>query len=331
MQVQPVLPLVSIIFPLYNEAPNISPCLTTILQQDYALERIEVLVIDADSYDGSAQQVIDFAATHPRLSIKLIQKPKHIISVGLNMGIRASQGDVIIRADARTRLDSAYVKTCVQYLMAGQADNVGGVMRPVGINYVSKAYALVATSPFSAGDAKFHYSEQEQYVDTVYLGAFRRELFDRIGLYDEDYGSEDSELNYRLRQAGGKILLSPAVKSTYLPRSTLKALWRQYFTYGGARVLTLRKHPASLRWRQTVAPLFVLTLLLTFIFTPITVWPFVVVAGSYLLVNLVASTITIKRGNWSYWPILPIIFAIIHIGWALGFWYGLVKIFLTKR
>ncbi len=323
MQVESVLPLVSIILPIYNEAPNIKPCLTTILDQDYALERIEVLVIDAESSDGCVQQVVNFASAYPRLAIRLIQKPKHIIPVGLNIGIRVAQGEIIIRADARTRLAKDYVSNCVRHLQEGKADNVGGVMRPVGTNYVSKAYSLAATSPFSAGDAKFHYSEREQYVDTVYLGAFWRKTFDRIGLYDEDYGSEDSELNYRLRQAGGKILLSPEVKSTYLPRSTLRALWGQYFTYGGARILTLQKHPASLRWRQTVAPLFVLALLGTLLLTYFTPWLFVLVAGSYLLANLVASTITAKKGGWSYLPVLPVIFAIIHIGWALGFWYGL--------
>jgi GT2 family glycosyltransferase len=214
--------------------------------------------------------------------------------------------------------------------VAGKADNVGGLMRPVGLNYVGNGIALATTSPFGVGDSKFHYSDREQYVDTVYLGAFWRRTFDEIGLYDENiHINEDYELNYRLRRAGGKILLSPAIKSTYFPRSSITALARQYFIYGRQKVRTLQKHPSSLRWRQTVPPLFVALVFVSFFlglgWTPV-LCLFGFILGAYLLANIVASTIVASRGGWRYLPILPVVFATIHFSWGLGFWYGLFLI-----
>ncbi|MEM7347534.1 MAG: glycosyltransferase family 2 protein, partial [Chloroflexota bacterium] len=271
-------PFVSIIIPIRNEGRNLTPCLENIAQQDYPPHYVEIIVVDAASTDDSCQKVLEFATDHTYPAIQLIQEVRHNIATGLNFGIRAAQGDVVIRTDARTRLSKDYISTCVSYLQAGKADNVGGLMRPVGTNYVSKAYALAAMSPFSAGDAKFRYSTKEQYVDTVYLGAFWRKLFDEIGFYDERLGSEDFDLNYRLRRAGKKILLSPSIKSSYIPRDSLSALWRQYWVYGRARAYSLVRHPDSLRWRQLVAPLLILSLfgtLLLSLVVPLAIWLFI--------------------------------------------------------
>ncbi len=329
------VPFVSVIIPMRNERRHIERCLASIISQDYSMERMEVMVIDGESNDGCGQQVLDFAARHPKIPIRLLQNQKRIIPAGLNAGIRAAQGDIIVRVDAHTTLAPNYVSTCVRYLLQGAADNVGGLMRPAGTTHVEQGVALAITSPFGVGDAKFHYSEDEQYVDTVYLGAYWRKTFDAIGLYDETlHINEDYELNYRLRQIGGKILLSPAIKSTYTPRSSLRALWRQYFEYGRWKVRTLRKHPDSLRWRQAIPPLFVSiffgSLLLSFLWLP-TRWLFAFIASCYLLANLAASTIAARHGGWRYLPILPIVFTTIHFAWGLGFWYGLMLIPSTTK
>jgi glycosyltransferase involved in cell wall biosynthesis len=313
-----------------NERRHIERCLASIISQDYPAERMEVMVIDGESNDGCGQQVLDFAARHPKIPIRLLQNQKRIIPAGLNAGIRAAQGDIIVRVDAHTTLAPDYVSTCVRYLVQGRADNVGGMMCPKGTTYVGQGIALVTRSPFGVGDSKFHYSKCEEYVDTVYLGAYWRETFDKIGLYDETFhANEDYELNYRLRQIGGKILLSPAIKSTYTPRSSLRALWRQYFEYGRWKVRTLCKHPDSLRWRQAVAPLFVSvffgSLLLGFFWLPAR-WLFALIASCYLLANLAASTIAAMRGGWRHLPILPVIFATIHFAWGVGFLYGITRI-----
>jgi glycosyltransferase involved in cell wall biosynthesis len=322
------LPTVSIIMPVFNEAACIRKSLGAVLGQNYPSDRLEILVVDGGSQDGT-REIVQELIRNP-VNGRLLDNPKRIQAAGLNIGILASQGEVIVRVDGHTVIAPDYVSTCIDYLVQGQVDNVGGLIRPLGTTYSGQGVALATTSPFGNGGSKFHYSEREQFVDTVYLGAFWRRTFDQIGMYGEDVNiNEDYELNYRLRKAGGKILLSPAIKSTYIPRSSLGDLWRQYFTYGRQKVRTLRKYPASVRWRQAIPPLFVAGLIGSLVLSLF--WPgarrlFVVAAGFYLLVNLVASTIAAKRGGWRYVFILPVIFGCIHFAWGLGFWRGLMSV-----
>jgi succinoglycan biosynthesis protein ExoA len=329
------LPLVSVIIPMRNERQHVQRCLASVFGQDYPGECMEVLVVDGDSDDGCVQLVLDFAASHPTIPIRLLSNPKRIIPAGLNAGIRAARGDIVVRVDAHTILAGDYVSVCVRYLLQGKADNVGGMMAPRGTTFVGQGVALATTSPFGMGDSKFHYSGHEQHVDTVYMGAYWRKTFDSIGLYDETlHVNEDYELNYRLRKAGGKILLSPAIKSVYTPRSSLPALWRQYFQYGYWKVHMLRKHPTSLRWRQALPPLFVgsflVSLLLGLVWPPAR-WLFALVGGGYLLANLAASTIAARRGGWRYFPLLPVVFAAIHFAWGLGFLAGVARILVPLK
>lgn len=316
-----------------NEGDHIRPCLEAVLAQDYPAAYMEILVVDGRSTDHSRAVVAEYAQQNPHLH--LLDNPRQNTPAALNVGLRAAQGKYVIRVDAHTIIASDYVRCCVDLLEKTGAANVGGRMQPVGQTYISRAIALALTSPFGVGNSKFHYDTQEQFVDTVYMGAFPREIFDQVGLFDETLiRNQDYELNIRIRQAGGKILLSPKIISHYTPRSSLIALWRQYFQYGRWKVHTLQKHPQSLRWRQTVAPLFVAavtgSLLLTFLWSP-GLWLFASVIGSYLLANLVASTMAARQGGWAYLPVLPLVFAVIHFAWGLGFWYGVLTSFVEYK
>jgi succinoglycan biosynthesis protein ExoA len=327
------LPTVTVIMPVFNEAAAIRASLAAVLDQDYPADRLEILVVDGGSTDETRAVVQEMIGNRPLA--RLLENPQQIQATALNIGILAAQGEIVVRVDGRTYIAPDYVSQCVHHLIQGKADNVGGLMRPVGTTYVGRGVALAMSSPFGVGDAKFHYSTREQYVDTVYLGAYWRKTFEQIGLYDPAvHINEDYELNYRLRQAGGKILLSPAIQSTYTPRASLPALWRQYFVYGRQKVRTLQKHRGSLRWRQTVAPGLVGALLSTlfggFFWKPFRFF-LGLVAGCYLLVDLVASTIEASRGGWRYWPVLPLIFATIHFAWGLGFWFGLALTLLKPK
>lgn len=319
-----ILPSVTIIMPVLNEARFIRQSLGAALAQDYPAGNLEVLVVDGGSGDDTRRIVGQLAAQHPNL--RLLDNPRRVQAAAMNVGIRAAAGDVIVRVDGHTVIAPDYVRACVDVLHSGRADNVGGMMKAQGSSWAGQAIALAVESPFGIGGSKFHYTDREQFVDTVYLGAFRRNRLLKLGGYDESFHiNEDYELNIRLRQAGGKILLSPAVKSVYTPRESLAALWRQYFKYGRWKVRTLRKHPASLKVRQAAAPLFVLALLVGLIagfFWSPGLWLFGVAAGSYLLANLLASTMAAAKGGWRYWPLLPPAFFCIHIAWGLGFWAG---------
>jgi succinoglycan biosynthesis protein ExoA len=327
------LPFVSVVIPMRNEGAHIRACLEAVLAQDYPADRVEILVVDGCSTDQSREIVIEYVQRYSYLH--LLDNPKRVAPAALNTGIQRACGKYIIRVDAHTVIATDYVRQCVALLEATGAANVGGLMRPMGQTYVGQAVALSTTSPFGVGDSRFHYDPHEQLVDTVYMGAFKREIFRQVGLFDEELiRNQDYELNIRIREAGEKILLSPKIISYYTPRSSLAALWRQYFQYGCWKVRTLQKHPGSLRWRQTMPPLFVSALvgsLLLAIFWVPARWLFALVAGAYLLANLIASTMVASRGGWCYFPILPFVFTTIHIAWGLGFWNSLIAGLLSKR
>ena len=214
-------------------------------------------------------------------------------------------------------------------LLTSGADNVGGRMDAVGEGDFAEAVVLATSSPFGVGGARFHYSDKEEWVDTVYMGAWPRRVFEEIGLFDEELvRDQDDEFNYRLREHGGKILLSPKIKSTYTVRSTPRSLWKQYFQYGYWKVRVLQKHPRQMRLRQFVPPGFAAGLLGSALLAVIFPWgwiPMLAVFGSYLIANLTASIITAIKSGWRHMPLLTVVYAILHLSYGLGFLVGLVK------
>ncbi|TEU13116.1 MAG: glycosyltransferase [Anaerolineales bacterium] len=321
--------MVTVIVPMYNEERYILDCLNAILSQDYQ-GSMEVLVIDGGSTDAS-RQIVHRVMSESRIPIRLLCNPKRIVPTSLNMGIRAAQGDIVVRVDAHSVIEKDYVRKCVEYLQSSGADNVGGLMRPIhNQTRIGQSIALAMSCPFGVGTGKFHYSEREEFVDTVYLGAYRKSTLLALGGYDETFlRNQDYELNYRIRRAGGKILLTPAIKSQYYTRSSLRKLWSQYLQYGFWKVQMLRKHPRSVRGRQLVPPVFVLILLFNGALSAISslaAWVFVLVVASYLSLSLAFSFSIAARKGWRYLPILPVIFACLHLSWGLGFLYSLAQL-----
>ena len=177
-------PFVSIIIPMRNEGDHIRPCIEAVLAQDYPAAQTEIFVIDGRSTDNSRDVVAEYARQHPNLH--LLDNPRQNTPAALNVGIRATQSRYIVRVDAHTVIAPDYVSQCVKLLESSGAANVGGRMQPVSQTYVGQAVALSTTSPFGIGNSKFHYDTREQLVDTVYMGAFRREIFEETGLFDEE-------------------------------------------------------------------------------------------------------------------------------------------------
>ena len=318
---------VTILLPIRNEAAFIERGLRAILAQDYPGE-MEILIADGLSTDNTRQIIHKLAALHPQISVQVIDNPGQIVSTGINIALKHTTGDIIIRVDGHTLIAPDYVRQCVETLQRTNADNVGGKMNAIGSNPFGKAVTLATSTPFGIGGGRFHYSNDEEWVDTVYMGAWPRRVFEKIGLFDEELvRDQDDEFNYRLREQGGKILLSPAIKSEYTVRSTPRALWRQYFQYGYWKVRVLQKHPRQMSLRQFVPPAFVLALLGSALLAlfPVLRLPSLVVPLMYLAANLFASLWTASRRGWHYLPLLPIIFAILHLSYGLGFLIGLVK------
>jgi glycosyltransferase involved in cell wall biosynthesis len=321
----PELQYVSVIMPVRNEASFIARSLTAVLTQEYPADLMEVIVVDGMSDDGTRELINALQAINKNL--RLIDNPRMIVPAAMNLGIEQARGDVILRVDGHTIIASDYVRECVAALERSKASNVGGPMIAVSEGRFGRATALATSSPFGVGGARFHYSDREEWVDTVYLGAWPRDVFSRVGLFDEEQvRNQDDEFNYRLLSQGGRIFLSPRIKSRYYNRSTMVSLWRQYFQYGYWKVRVMQKHPRQMRLRQFIPPLFVLVTLLTALITPIStifIWGFLGVLVAYLTVSLVASLLA--GGEWTSRFLLPAVFATLHFAYGSGFLVGLLK------
>ena len=324
-------PFVSIIIPIRNEEEFIAQCLQSVVDQDYPRDSMEVLAVDGGSEDRSREIIAEFSSRYP--IVKLLDNPQLSAPAGLNLGVREARGDIIVRVDGHCLLEPNYVSQCVRCLRETGADNVGGLMEAVGPGYAGQVIALAINSFFGSGGSKFHYASKEQYVDTVYLGAFPRHVFDRVGFFNESLvRNQDYELNYRIRAAGGKIFLSPAIRSYYYGRTTLRDLWHQYFQYGFWKLEMLQMHPRSVQPRHLVAPLFVFCLFATGLLSLVHrrfLSLFLLMVSSYLLASLLSSLLIARRKGWRYFPPLPIAFAVMHFGWGLGFLLRLVRMAIS--
>lgn len=319
-------PLVSVLVPIRNEESSIKATLSAMLAQDYPADRIEIIVADGMSSDQTRQIINRQSAGK---NVRIVDNPGRIVPTGLNAALQIAHGRIIVRVDGHTLVAPDYVRQCVEALERTNADNVGGRMDARGQGRFGEAVAVATSTPFGVGGARFHYSDREEWVDTVYMGAWRREVFEKIGLFDEELvRDQDDEFNYRLREHGGKILLNPKIKSVYTNRSTPRALWKQYFQYGFWKVRVLQKHPRQMSLRQFVPLLFTAALissLLLALFVSKGWIALVLVAGSYLLANLTASLTTAAKRGWRHLALLPVSFAILHLSYGLGFLAGLIK------
>ncbi len=317
-------PYVSIIIPIRNEEQYISACLDSILTNDYPHDRLEILLLDGMSTDSSRLIEECYAKAYP--FIRLLNNPRRIQVAALNAGIQAANGELIIRLDAHSTYAADYIRRCIELLQTTEADNVGGVQSAVGTNYMSRCIAIATKSRFAVGDAYYRFAEKPMWVDTVYLGAWRKVTLDDLGGFDETLEvNEDYELNYRLRMSGGKILLSPTIRCRYFVRDSLRKLIRQYFRYGFWKEKTLLVHPASLRWRQLVPPIFVACLMVCVVITFFSYPIGLALPLLYGFINLLVSVMAVRKHGRVHFPVLPIIFALIHISWGTGFLWGVVR------
>jgi succinoglycan biosynthesis protein ExoA len=323
--------LVSLIVIARNEEAFIGRCLESIVAGTYPQNRVEVLVVDGMSEDRTPEVVRDYAARHA--SIRLLPNPKRHATAAFNIGIKAARGDVLMFLGAHSVYAPEYVERCVRGLLRSGADNVGGVLRivPRDDTLMGAAIALVSGSGFGSGDA---YTKRgaagPRFVDTVFGGCYRREVFDRIGLFDERLTrSQDFDFNVRLRQAGGRILLDPEIVSTYFVRSDLKEFWRHNLDDGFWTFYPLRYGRRTFTLRHLIPPLFVAALSGSVLLAPF-VRPLGLVAGgvlgAYVLATLAASAaIAVRHRRAALMAVLPVAFAARHVGHGAGALAGIVR------
>ncbi len=324
-----IRPPVTVIMPIRNEENFIERSLGAVLGQDYPPELMQVCVADGMSDDGTRTVVEELARAHPQHTVEIVDNPGRIVPTGFNAALDRARGEVIVRVDGHTIIEPDYVAECVAALAASGADTVGGRMDAVGDGPVAEAIALATSSPFGIGDSHFHYAEGERWVDTVYMGAWPREVFDRVGSFDPEFvRNQDDEFNYRLRSRGGRVLLTDRIRSRYYSRSSLRTLFRQYRQYGAWKVRVLQKHPRQMSARQFVPPAFVAALIGGAVLAPVSrvarrTW--LATLGAYGVAALTASAGIARRSRWRHLPVLASAFAAVHVGYGAGFLAGLVR------
>jgi succinoglycan biosynthesis protein ExoA len=326
-------PAVSIVVPCRNEADHIETALRSILAQEIPPGGFEVIVADGMSDDGTRSTLSRLAKENS--GIRIVDNPGGIVSTGLNAAIRSARGRIIVRIDAHTNYARDYVLQCVQVLQESAADNVGGPWVAVGKGKVGKAIAAAFQSSFAMGGAHGHDPEYSGPVDTVYLGCWRREIFDRIGLFDEELvRNQDDEFNLRLIRSGGKIWQSVRIKSWYHTRKSLRSLFQQQAQYGYWKVRVIQKHKIPASIRHLIPGCFVLALIFLALTSPwsrLALWGWIGLAGLYLLSNVVASIVTAWHTGWRLFPLIPFVFACYHFGYGYGFLRGILDFVIVQR
>lgn len=322
------MPTVSVVMPIRNEADFIARSLGAVLSQDYPSDRLDVIVADGCSDDGTEELVRAIAASD--LRVTLVANTGRIVATGLNQALALAKGEIIVRVDGHCEIAPDYVRNCVTHLRRGEADGVGGPLETVGQNPIARAIAVAMSSAFGVGNSAFRTVKgRSMIVDTVAFPAYPREVLDRVGPFDvELVRNQDDEYNYRLRKMGGRLLLAADVRARYYSRSSFKTLWRQYFQYGYWKVRVLQKHPRQMRLRQFVPLLFVLALAGAGLALP---WApgrlaLGMLVGVYAALNLAVSVASAPRPvSLSHVTAVSLAFAILHLSYGSGFLTGLFK------
>ncbi len=316
------VPKVSIIVPTMNEVRNIGGALDAVISNDYPHERLEIIVVDGGSGDGTLDVVRSFS---DRLAIKLITQSGCTVYQALNIGLAHTNGDVVLRVDARSVIPKNYIRQCVSHLARGDIQGVGGVQEQYGTNATGDAVAIATAHPLGTGGAAFRVGTRSGFVDTVYLGCYPRRVFDEIGRYDDDgrVVSEDSMLNKRIRENGGRIFLDHTLRVKYPAKDSIAALARQYFIYGGARAHVWLKYGTLTSPRQALPVLFLLWIFATAISSPwysLALPAFLTTIGVYVAVICTVSFwVVYTRKRLDLFGKLAQAFVTIHFAWPVGF------------
>ena len=326
------MPKVSILVPCYNEQSTIRLLLDALREQTFPRLDMEVIISDGMSTDDTRGVIAAFIKDYPDLNLRVVDNTHRSIPSAVNRAIESSRGEIIVRLDAHSKPYPDYVEKCVTAIEENRGDNVGGVweIHAGAKTWIAESIAVAAAHPLGVGDALYRHTKQAAEVDTVPFGSFRRTLIEKVGLFDESLlTNEDYEFNARVRKAGGRIWLDPSIRSIYFARKTLRELARQYWRYGFWKWRMLRRYPDTLRWRQALPPLFVLSLfglaVLTFIF-PLAGWFLAGELFLYFFIFILAGLYAgMRQGKPYLLAGMPLVIPIMHIAWGSGLLWSMVS------
>lgn len=325
---------VSLIIPCRNEEGFIGQCLDSIIANDYPRDLLEVLVVDGVSEDGTRGIVEGYAGKYA--FIHPLDNPKRTTPSALNIGIAHAKGEVIMRMDAHSTLNREYISRCVKVLHEDEADNVGGLWEifPRRNTLVGKAIARSLSHLFGVGNAHYRIGDVKgpTQVDTVPFFCCKKDLFHKVGLFNEDLErGQDMEFNLRLKKAGSRTLLVPDIVSYYYARSDMKSFWKHNWRNGVWAILPfLYSDIVPVSWRHLVPLAFVLTLLGATVLSlvwPDALWVLYGVTGAHVFINLaISARIAVREGDVRYLVAMPVVFVCLHMGYGLGSLWGLLRV-----
>lgn len=316
-------PDLTVVMPVRQEVDAVTRSVGAVLAQDYP-GSFEVLVADGASTDGTREALERLAAADDRLTV--LANPEGIVPTGLNRALDRARGEVVIRVDGHCEVPPDYARRCVAALLESGADCAGGVISTEGRTREARAVALAQSSPLGVGGARFRTGAgAPRWVDTLAFGAYRREVFDRIGRFDEELvRNQDDEFNLRLTQAGGRIWMDPSIRTTYWSRATVRGAFRQYFQYGMFKVRVAQKRRAIPSGRSLVPAVLVGGLSAAVVAgvlrrdLRLAVGP----VAAYAAGTVAAAAAEARRDPGAA-PLAPPAFAALHLGYGLGVWWGL--------
>jgi glycosyltransferase involved in cell wall biosynthesis len=323
---------ISFVIPCRNEAKYISETINSILNQKNQYKDIEIIVVDGLSTDGTREIISELSSKDSR--VKLIDNEKLITPIALNLGIQKVSGNFIFILGAHSKIANDYIEKCMDIFRTHtDVSCAGGPINSIGITSIGKAIASAMSSPIGVGNAKHRFPQYEGYAEMACFPVFKREVFDKIGMFDEKLiRNQDDDFCFRLRKSGGKVYISHTVKSFYYVRENLKSLFKQYFEYGYWRVVLLRKHKIPIAFRQQVPFLFFLAILILFFCGFISYNLFIafilpiVYSGIILLYSL--KVVIADKEKYGY--LLPTVIPVLHLSYASGFFKGIIKLFILK-
>jgi glycosyltransferase involved in cell wall biosynthesis len=322
---------VSIVIPMRNESEHIRACVDSLVNQTFPGDQYEILIADGGSTDNSRQVVSLCQAGN--VAIRLLDNSSQTTPCGMNLGIQAAAGTIIIIAGAHTIYPRDFVENCVFWLNKTGADVVGGPVETIvdSDRFGARLVVAVLSSPFGVGDSKFRTSHAEGFVDTVPFGAFRREVFDRVGMYNEKLvRNQDNDLNSRIRKAGGKIYLTPTLTTRYYPAKTFAALLKYAFKTSKWHVFTLRQNRESMGLRHLAPAVFlalVLFLMPVSFVSRITLALLTAILCAYLLAGFYFSLRAKSERDWSVALAQPFATFCFHVAYGAGTLFGLTYLF----
>jgi len=322
---------ISVICPVYNEEKYIEDCINSLLTQDFSWDESEIFFIDGMSTDNTRDIITNIAQDYK--FIYLLDNPKRITPAALNIGIKKSKNYIVFRIDAHTKYPSNYFSILSDYLIKLKADNVGGVCRtlPGGKGIIPSSIAKAMTSFFGMGTSLFRIGTTKiKEVDTVPFGCFNRDIFKKLGYFDEQMiRNQDDEFNGRIIKNGGKIFLIPQVVIDYFARKEIRKMSLMFYQYGLYKPLIIKKLGRPVTIRQFFPLFFILWIFIGCLLSLIYNGIFLLYFSILIIYLLLAFFFSLKlSSDFLQFLFIPVIFFIIHISYGFGYFVGILKILI---